>query len=123
MNVMRLFAEPTLSKLPVTHAVDGAQDGGIGLTSMMSLPSAFGEIYMGQTFNCYINVVNNSDRNVEIRGAVLHGEARQQQRGEQDHIEAGPAGRTSRALAEPRTGAGRARRDSAGAWQERGLAR
>lgn len=70
MNVMRLFAEPTLQKLPITHAVDGLQDGGIGLTSMLSLPTAFGEIYLGQTFNCYVNIVNNNidgaNRDVQV---------------------------------------------------------
>lgn len=59
MNVMRLFAEPTVCKLPITHSVTGSQDGGIGLTSLLSLPTAFGEIYMGQTFNCYVNLANN----------------------------------------------------------------
>ena len=67
---MRLFAEPTLQKLPITHAVDGLQDGGIGLTSMLSLPTAFGEIYLGQTFNCYVNIVNNNidgaNRDVQV---------------------------------------------------------
>lgn len=66
MNVMRLFAEPTLAKFPITHAVDGTQDGGIGVTSMLCLPTAFGEIYMGQTFNCYVNVANNSNGDIEI---------------------------------------------------------
>ena len=64
MNVMRLFAQPTLAKFPITHAVDGAQDGGIGLTSMLSLPTSFGDIYLGQPFNCYVNIVNNNSPSI-----------------------------------------------------------
>jgi hypothetical protein len=64
LKVMRLCKPAFAFSLPVPFPpippADSAPEPGIALSGMLSLPQSFGDIYLGETFSCYISLCNIS---------------------------------------------------------------
>lgn len=64
LKVMRLCKPAFAFSMPVPFgpvpSADGSPEPGVALSGMLSLPQSFGDIYLGETFSCYISLCNIS---------------------------------------------------------------
>ena len=51
---------PSVSAKPPAEVTTAADDAGVALSGMLALPQSFGDIYLGETFSCYISLCNIS---------------------------------------------------------------
>ena len=61
---MRLCKPSFHTSLPVpfppAKSTSGDPNPGVAITSMLALPQSFGDIFLGETFSCYISLCNIS---------------------------------------------------------------
>lgn len=85
IKAMRVVNSPLRTASSVMGSSIGNGISGFSLSSLLEMPAAFGEIYCGEKFSCYVHISNGTDHpmtDVKIRVAIKSGPSDQPQQAE-----------------------------------------